>query len=274
MKKIILLMGLFFVFSVYAVTAPFSTAPAPQQIYHAVSSQAAQPAVATTVAQNTTAAPTVATTPNTVSTINTAGITLTSPAQNQTATISQPSNNNSQTQQEIQNLVDSDQAIGSAIQSIDQNIATLQQAVNQLELQQTHPKPAALSYKNIFHRLLIDVKTPMGLSISGFILLALGLLMGHWLIRRSEDRAFVAGTAAQNNHARRIDPLVDEESRNEYDFMGTREAIPSKLDLARSYMVMNDHDQAYMILKTVMEKGNDEQRTEAQLLIQKIIKKK
>lgn len=261
MRKIILLASLSVALSSYAVTAPFSTAPAPQQVYHAASATSTPAPVAQTV----TSPPITAST--NASTINTAGITLNAAAQPVT-------NNNAQTQQEIQNLVDSNQAIGSAIQSIDQNIATLQQAVNQLELQQTHPNTMSSPYKTFWRSFLIEVKTPTGLSISGFIVLALGLLMGHFLMRRSADRAFVMGSNAQNNNTRRIDPLVDEESRNEYDFMGTREAIPSKLDLARSYMVMNDHDQAYAILKTVMEKGNDEQRTEAQLLIQKIIKKK
>lgn len=59
-----------------------------------------------------------------------------------------------------------------------------------------------------------------------------------------------------------------QENSEEYDFMGTNEAIPAKLDLARAYIAMEDYAAANTVLEEVMQKGEASQRQEAQELLQ------
>lgn len=53
----------------------------------------------------------------------------------------------------------------------------------------------------------------------------------------------------------------------EYDFMSTDEAIPAKLDLARAYVAMEDYQAAKQVLSEVMKSGNQEQRQQAEQLL-------
>lgn len=59
----------------------------------------------------------------------------------------------------------------------------------------------------------------------------------------------------------------------EYDFMGTHEAIPAKLDLARAYLAMEDHEAAKQVLAEVQKDGNATQREEAKNLMDSILRK-
>jgi len=63
------------------------------------------------------------------------------------------------------------------------------------------------------------------------------------------------------------------ESGEEYDFMGSEEGIPAKLDLAHAYVSMEDYEQANAVLNDVLSHGNSNQRQEAQTLIDDIQKK-
>ncbi len=58
----------------------------------------------------------------------------------------------------------------------------------------------------------------------------------------------------------------------EYDFLGSSEGIPAKLDLARAYIAMEDYLAARDTLLEVFAKGNAQQREEAKDLLTKIIK--
>lgn len=255
---------------IYADNA-FSTAPAPAQSYHAAGSADSSQAAAITDAN----APVTTSTP----VMSTASVDM-SPSVSASLPQTASEDEMQQANQRIQNLVASNQAMGAAIQTIDQTVSQLQQEVSQLETQHGMMQNApSVQYAAVTSDALADLKTPVGMSIAGLILLGLGVLFARNIQKRLQDRLFssentVLSARSQKINSGRPDILVDEEVKSEYDFMGTAEAIPAKLDLARSYMVMNDHDQAYVILKTVMEKGNEEQRLEAQLLIQKIIKKK
>lgn len=54
---------------------------------------------------------------------------------------------------------------------------------------------------------------------------------------------------------------------DDYDFMGSQEALPAKLDLARAYIDMDDFSSAETLLREVMEKGNTGERKQAQQLL-------
>ncbi len=60
------------------------------------------------------------------------------------------------------------------------------------------------------------------------------------------------------------------EQDSDYDFMGSDESIPSKLDLARTYIDMGDIKDAKKFLQEVIELGNPEQQQEARDLLAQI----
>lgn len=66
-------------------------------------------------------------------------------------------------------------------------------------------------------------------------------------------------------------PVIQKESEQDadYDFMGSDESIPSKLDLARTYIDMGDAKDAKKVLQEIIQIGNAEQQQEAKdLLVQ------
>lgn len=63
---------------------------------------------------------------------------------------------------------------------------------------------------------------------------------------------------------------IDNDTQAEYDFMGSSEAIPAKLDLARAYIAMEDYTAARETLAEILGEGNEENRREAERLLSKI----
>lgn len=260
MKKIILLSaGLFFSVGVMAAEAPFSTAPAPTQVYSSVTASQ-QPAPVVSPAAVSTVSPTpntADTTTNSAAVINSAGIDTS--AQGQASQLAQDTLVfEKQTDQHIQDLRNSNQVIGTDLQTINQTIAQLQQTVNQLQVNNTSIAGHFFSHHNLIR--LIEFG-----GIAAFLLL-FGVLMGRLMHRSSA----IAVTRQAAPHS--VGDLLADDTKSEYDFMNTYAAIPAKLDLARSYMAMNDHEQAAIVLKTVLEKGNEEQRMVAEALLTKIQK--
>lgn len=69
-----------------------------------------------------------------------------------------------------------------------------------------------------------------------------------------------------------FDTKNSDDIKDEYDFMGSDEATPAKLDLARAYLAMEDYKAAKKVLDQVMKTGDDKQRTEARKMLSKITK--
>ena len=76
---------------------------------------------------------------------------------------------------------------------------------------------------------------------------------------------------------KRIDAPVEEavimsepDTKDEYDFMGSSEAIPAKLDLAHAYVAMEDFVAARKALKQVLDSGDAEQQKEARTMLDSI----
>ncbi len=59
----------------------------------------------------------------------------------------------------------------------------------------------------------------------------------------------------------------DPDTKDEYDYMGSAESIPAKLNLARTYIAMEDFISARKVLGEVFELGNTNQREEADNLL-------
>jgi FimV-like protein len=159
------------------------------------------------------------------------------------------------TQSRLQNLEASTQAMSVAIEAINQNILVLQQQVAQL--QPTHEKT-----HKAHHTLFI---------YGGVLLIVIVLLLGILMGRLSRSRAAKSVTVVQ--HAHRAKDTRDQATgvlKNEYDFMGTAEAIPAQLDLARSYIAMGDKVLAKKALQIVLSQGNAAQCREAESLLETI----
>ncbi len=62
------------------------------------------------------------------------------------------------------------------------------------------------------------------------------------------------------------------DTKDEYDFMGSKEAIPAKLDLARAYLAMEDYVSAQKVLVQITRTGDAEQKKEAQKMLDQIPK--
>ena len=230
-------------------TQLFTTDPAPAQEYHAAGDSNN---TADTANQSTTVPQSPLVSPASISA--TAAIANSTADENVEGQLSQLTQSTLTFEQQadvrIQNLVDSNHAIGSALRGMSQNIAMLQQQMGQL--------PASSTSVDTVFGMNAQEFQGMVMGAGGVMLLGIGILFGQYLQRRSR-----IGVVPRKS--------VDIES--EYDFMGTNEAIPAKLDLARSYIAMNDFVQAKQILKTVIEKGDDAQRAEAGLLFHKMLGK-
>lgn len=59
---------------------------------------------------------------------------------------------------------------------------------------------------------------------------------------------------------------------DEYDFLGSKEGVNTRLDLARVYFEMDHFAEAEEILKTVLKDGNDEQKAEAKKLLAELVR--
>lgn len=73
--------------------------------------------------------------------------------------------------------------------------------------------------------------------------------------------------ATQKPKAAKASVFDLEEDEDEYDFLGSEEGIPAKLDLARAYFAMEDRAAAIEVLEDVIAKGSEEQQKEAKELL-------
>jgi FimV-like protein len=60
------------------------------------------------------------------------------------------------------------------------------------------------------------------------------------------------------------------DTESEYDFMGSKEGIPAKIDLARAYIDMGYKKSAHEVINEIMAKGNTKQQSEAKKLLKQI----
>ncbi|WP_354009020.1 FimV/HubP family polar landmark protein [Endozoicomonas lisbonensis] len=75
-----------------------------------------------------------------------------------------------------------------------------------------------------------------------------------------------AGDSAISDSMSDFEAALDDD--DDLDFLSDEDEVSTKLDLARAYMDMGDQEGAREILQEVLDSGNDEQKEEAQTLIQ------
>lgn len=169
-----------------------------------------------------------------------------------------------QAQQRLQSLTENNQVMTAAIQNVNDTIDRLQQRVQQDEQSMANLVAAqTVQEAPLWWGLTESQLNSAGLGAVGMFLLMLGIWSGSYFASRKRAKIIVENTGNTTRSKNDID--------SEYDFMGTNEAIPAKLDLARSYMAMNDMEQAKIILKDIVQIGNAKQRAQAGALLEKIV---
>jgi FimV-like protein len=69
---------------------------------------------------------------------------------------------------------------------------------------------------------------------------------------------------------RKIRKICSESIRHDLDFMGGREGVDIKLNLARAYLDMDQKEAAGKTIAEILQEGNSEQKKEAELLLKKL----
>ncbi|OGO91139.1 MAG: hypothetical protein A3F10_01550 [Coxiella sp. RIFCSPHIGHO2_12_FULL_42_15] len=144
------------------------------------------------------------------------------------------------------------QALQQRIQKLDEALQLLNQTVSQLT-QRSASTASALSDNNVSHHVTISDYVVWGGAV--VIILILMSLIGS---RKSKNKPVTAENQAK------------EEQQGDYDYMGSAESIPAKLNLVRAYLAMENFAEAKKVLDTILTQGNSEQRYEAEALAQKI----
>ena len=143
---------------------------------------------------------------------------------------------NQQYQMRLANLERRNLLLQTHVRKINKQLRSLQKDVNLSQLQQQ---------KATYEYLLV-------ICLAGLVLILLLILLGHiwYWHKRCKPKT--------------IEPETD------YDFMGSKESIPAKLDLARAYIDMADKKSARKVLKEIIAQGNAKQRKEAEKLLTQI----
>jgi len=83
------------------------------------------------------------------------------------------------------------------------------------------------------------------------------LVWAVWPRRKEKKKQETVATAPG------VGDVFEDDTQNEYDYMGSRESIPAKLDLARTYIAMEDYAAARIALEEVSKGGDEAQKKEA-----------
>lgn len=101
--------------------------------------------------------------------------------------------------------------------------------------------------------------------LAGGFLVVLLLAWAFW--PKEEDTASAQSDASDASFD--TDEEADD-TQDEYDYMGSVESVPAKLDLARTYLAMEDYRAAKAVLQDVMKQGTSEQCAQAKKLLDQI----
>jgi FimV-like protein len=117
--------------------------------------------------------------------------------------------------------------------------------------------------------------SPKGLSRYGvydyvFWVVVLGLVTVILsFFRRNKAQAPVASAPVAPTATKAQAPV---DLEGDYDYLGSQESMPAKLNLARAYVAMGNLADAKQVLDDVMQNGDNKQRMEAEALLKKIAK--
>jgi len=150
-----------------------------------------------------------------------------------------------------------------------QRLQSLEQAAQLMNQQlQANAQKAQAEQMQTMDSFYLRAKTFLGptgfwVVFIGLIVLVVAII---WLIILS-----IKNKHAIENKSRLIDH--DEDTKDEYDFMSSKDAIPAKFDLVNAYMAMENYTAAQDVLEEIIKFGNEEQTARAQKLLDGIMEK-
>lgn len=159
--------------------------------------------------------------------------------------------------QQLFDLNDKHNQLEEQVKQLQQALSLLNQAVQQMnqtatQLQTPQNPGEEIKNSNLTNKILPTLRflDSFWLPISGALLLVILIML--WILKRKKPSK------------------SEDDTKDEYDYMGSAESIPAKLDLARTYMAMEDFESAAAVLHEVLEKGDADQRTHAQKLLDEL----
>lgn len=188
-----------------------------------------------------------------------------------------------QTDQRIDVLNQEHTVLQGKLAQLSQVLSILNQEVTQLNQQISHAQKElttnltpeqqqhqqAMPLGSHFAQIIAGGKTTQYILYAILVLLLVVIMM---LIPRRGGYKLSTVTQSIPGKSNTTDESNENDTKDEYDFMNSEEAIPAKLDLARAYMAMEDYKSAHKVLVQVTNNGNDEQRAEAKEMLEKIPK--
>ena len=164
-----------------------------------------------------------------------------------------------------------DQYVKQRLDVIEDEHVAMKNQIASLDKQMQQLRENYLQYSTpVVHR---SAFSEYGIWIMGSSVLACLLVLIYTLSRRRRvpeplPMRITPRDAAKAMLSEAIDIEIIED---EYDYLGSREGISAKLDLARAYVDMGDTSQASQVLNEVIAHGNDEQRYTARKILADII---
>ncbi|WP_267256664.1 FimV/HubP family polar landmark protein [Coxiella endosymbiont of Ornithodoros maritimus] len=188
------------------------------------------------------------------------------------AELTQLNQNSLQFQQQTDGLLEQlnsqNQQLQQRLQSLEKVVTLLNQELIQLK-QGSHPVsqlPRNPPSQSSFNGWILYLRQILGengyrVAITGMLLALLLILWALWPRKRKNQK---------NRRVLDDQPAIGGADGAEYDYMGSAESIPAKINLARTYIAMEDPVSARKVLKQVSKQGNEEQRQEADELLKSL----
>jgi FimV-like protein len=165
-------------------------------------------------------------------------------------------NSDAQYQQKILQLEQSQIALTKEVQTLGQSVNTLQEQI--IKQQHNHMK-----WQNYLASLKSIFTTPPTMSVTYQNLLRLSI----WLT--AIIGIFLLLSLFKRDKSPESPPKTGK-INDDYDFLGSKEGISAKLNLAQAYIDMEQMDLAKQVLEEILINGNNEQKELAKNLLTKI----
>ena len=185
-----------------------------------------------------------------------------------------------QTDQRIDVLNQEHNSLQGKLTKLNDVLGMLNQEVNQLGQQittaqkqisaPTTPGQKTTAVIPVMHDFTQQTATSNTTQYVLYAILALLLIIILMLVTRRSGFQMRAVAEPRSSSSAANDGRDTGDTEDEYDFMGSEEAIPAKLDLARAYVAMEDYKSARKVLEQIAKIGNKDQQTEAREMLLKI----
>jgi FimV-like protein len=164
----------------------------------------------------------------------------------------------------LEDIAEKNQAMQTQLQQLTQALTLLNQEVMALKQMNAAMQQATQSNSVVAHVQWLDaLKNKLGtLGMIVLVLVVLGLLTWMAWPRRRPKKQSPQPVAEKTT----LVPDDLDDTKVEYDYMGSNESIPAKLNLARAYVAMEDYSAARKVLNEVAQAGSREQQQQAEEL--------